>query len=149
MCRGKSPTTALKTCLLCVFFLFIKMWLLNLLLERHQQYRNQNKKKSADSTLCPCVSCRLLSVCAECFHSAAAPLTGIFMVKPISKGNLSPNTTPQETVKIKHGGLCENAVGLQVRAFWSGISRPTLTKGKYINHLPYTASSATHTHTLT
>lgn len=64
-----------------------------------------------------------LGLCVEC------SLTGIFMVKPVSKGNLSPNTTPQETVKIKHGGLGERVVSLQVRAFWSGISCPMLKKG--------------------
>lgn len=60
--------------------------------------------------VCPSVSCRFfyVRVCVECFsQSCFSSLTGIFMVKPITKGNLSPNTTPQETVKIKHGGLGE------------------------------------------
>lgn len=52
--------------------------------------------KQMGLSLCVCV-------CVECF-SQFSSLTGIFMVKPITKGNLSPNTTPQETVKIKHGG---------------------------------------------
>lgn len=45
-----------------------------------------------------------LNVFSQCCFSS---LMGIFMVKPITKGNLSQNTTPQETVKIKHGGLDE------------------------------------------
>lgn len=71
----------------------------------------------------------------ECFSQCCfSTLMGIFMVKPSTKGNLSQNATPQETVKIKHGGPGPNHVSLWERAFWSVISRPLRAKGVYINH---------------
>lgn len=73
-------------------------------------------------------------------------LTCNFMVKPIWKGNLSPNTTPQDTVTMKHVGPDRNGVNLQRGAFWSGFCCPTLSKGEPINHLHCISSTTTHTY---
>lgn len=43
----------------------------------------------------------------EWFSQCCLPLMSIFMVKPVTKGNLSQNTDASGTVKIKHGGLEE------------------------------------------
>lgn len=103
----------------------LKLWLFNFLLECYLQ--KQKKRHTVGVGGCGILNLwnngRVLlavgtSVFVEWFSQCCLPLTGIFMVKPVTKGNLSQNTDPSGTVKIKHGGLeerCHSSVKSYVK----------------------------------